>query len=167
MDTCMSIPFSIRRATSADSEAIMRVHLASIHTLCAADYTPAQIVAWTARFKVEGYARAMDKGMEVMFVADMNGETVGFSSLGGHEVRAVYVDPQLTRRGIASALLTEVEGEARDRGIATIRLDSSLTAYLFYRAKGYAESGRGTHDLGNGVSIPCVHMHKELTLTHA
>ena len=46
---------------------------------------------------------------------------------------------------------------------AGVRLDSSLAAVDFYRANGFAETGRGEHRLRAGGVMACVFMEKNLS----
>jgi hypothetical protein len=62
-------------------------------------------------------------------------------------------------------LLREVERSAIAAGIATLRLDSSLTAEGFYRRCGYVAESRAMHDCGNGTRLECVRMTKRLQTT--
>jgi putative acetyltransferase len=151
----------LRRARPEDALKIRNVHVASIRALCAGEYTPEQIAAWTAGARPERYRRAMAEG-EIIFVAERGPRIVGFSALEGDQVQAVYVHPQFARRGVGTLLLRAVEAEARDRGIVELRLSASLTAVPFYRSLGYRELGNTMHPLSTGILIPCVRMVKRL-----
>jgi ribosomal protein S18 acetylase RimI-like enzyme len=83
----------------------------------------------------------------VLLLARVDGEPAG---LGGvrhldtdvAEIKSMYVAPAHRGRGLARALLTELEGIARSHGCRAIRLDTSdyLTeAIALYRAAGYRE----------------------------
>jgi putative acetyltransferase len=154
-------PICIRRARDEDAIKLRNVHVASIRTLCADEYTPEQIAAWIENIRPAGYRRAMADG-ELMFVAERRPRIMGFSSLLEDEVRAVYVHPCFARQGVGSMLLRAVEEEAQARGIAALRLDASLTAVPFYRSHGYQERGAARHWLPTGDPLPCVRMAKRL-----
>ena len=83
----------------------------------------------------------------VLLLARVDGEPAG---LGGvrhletevAEVKTMYVDPAHRGRGLARAILTELEAIARAHGCRATRLDTSdyLTgAVALYRAAGYRE----------------------------
>src|SRR5262245_5338587 len=103
--------FTIRPATSADAEAICRMHVESIRINCAADYTPEQIEAWAGPKRAEHYVDAMSHG-EIMFVAESQEKIVGFAALNGDEIKAVYVSPASIRQGIGRSLLQMIETHA-------------------------------------------------------
>ena len=154
-------PAIIRRATPADADGITPVHVASIRTLCATDYTPEQIDAWAGWKSPDKYRAAMEAG-EVFFVAELNGRVVGFSVLFGEEVKALYLHPDYVGRGIGRRLLEAVEAEAQSKGIAELRLTSTLTSVRFYEACGYMKGDLHQHPVTGGVTLPCVHFAKRL-----
>ena len=67
------------------------------------------------------------------------------------EVRAVYVHPDHARHGVGSALLAELEGYARGRGLDRLSLQSSLNAVGFYERAGYERVGEGESPGGLAV----------------
>ena len=153
--------YTLRRANAADAPSICRMHVASIRAHCAARYTAAQIDAWAGPKRPEWYTSAMAAG-EVMFVAESAGQIIGFAALDGAEVKAVYVAVGWTGRGVGSALLTAVEGEASARNVRELHLASSLNAVDFYLARGYRRVRDAIHRMGE-IEIACVTMHKPLS----
>jgi putative acetyltransferase len=77
-------------------------------------------------------------------------------------VRAVYVDPDHTGEGAGSALLERLEAAARDRGLASLGLQSSVNARSFYEAHGYDPVAEVTFEFGEEVEGPAVEMRKAL-----
>jgi hypothetical protein len=59
-------------------------------------------------------------------------------------------------------VLRELERIAKDQGCRELRMDSSLTAALFYTHHGYQETSRGEHTLSGGHKMACVTMRKVL-----
>lgn len=78
------------------------------------------------------------------------------------ELRACYVAPAASRKGVGSALVKEIEDVAREQSVPRLEVDSSMTAKCFYRTVGYEVVERGEHFLGNGRRMACVRMRKEL-----
>lgn len=151
----------IRRATPADAEQITRVHVASIRTLCAKDYTLEQIDAWAGWKSPDQYRDAMAAG-EVFFVAEVAGRVVGFAVLHGDEVKAVYLHPDHVGHGIGRRLLDAVEAEARAAGVAELHLTSTLTSVGFYASRGYTRGEDHQHPVTGGVMLTCVKFTKRL-----
>ena len=151
---------TIRTARPEDAEAICRLHVASIRVLCARDYTPEQIEAWAGPKQAADYVRGMEAG-ESMYVAEADGELLGFGCRLGQELRALYVSPTATGRGVGTAVLKRIEDDAFAAEIRAIELHSTLTAASFYHARGYAR-GEPVARLMRGVAVPCIPMIKQL-----
>ena len=100
---------------------------------------------------------------EYRLVAELDGEIVGIGCLipKNNELRACYVAPWATRKGVGSAILREIERVARDQGVATLHADFSPTAEPFYRVNGYEVCASGDHVLNNGVRMTCVRIRKK------
>jgi GNAT superfamily N-acetyltransferase len=157
----MNAVATIRRGTPADAEQITPVHVASIRTLCAGDYTQRQIDAWAGWKTPAKYRAAMEAG-EVFFVAEAGGRIVGFSVLDRDEVKAVYLHPDQVGQGLGRRLLRAVEEEARAQGVKELHLTSTLTSVRFYEACGYARGEPHQHPVLGGVLLPCVMFTKRL-----
>lgn len=154
--------FSVRRARHEDSEAIGRMHVASIRELCSEHYRPEEIDAWAAPREINFYVKAIE-GKE-FYVAEDDGEIVGFGTLNPAvgEVEAVYVHPAAVGRGVGSKLLSTLEARARESGLKSLHLCASLNAVGFYERAGFVRLRDTSHRLTNGVEIACVLMSKEL-----
>jgi GNAT superfamily N-acetyltransferase len=87
---------------------------------------------------------------------------IGAAVFENLELRACYVAPAASRKGVGSALVKEIERAAREQRVPRLDLDSSVTAECFYRTVGYEVVERGEHFLGNGRRMACVRMRKEL-----
>lgn len=161
----MASGYSIRAARTEDAPAIRDAHVAAIRGLAGTAYSTEQITAWSVGKAAENYVRAMEREGETIIVAEATGAgapVVGFASLAGDEVRAVYVHPGHAGRGLGSRLLSAAEEIARGRGTAALRLTSSLNAVAFYRARGYEEVCQTTFELAGGEKLPCLCMSKVL-----
>src|SRR4051812_18999769 len=102
--------YSVRRATAADADVILRVHHDSVRILCSADYSPEQIAAWIAQADNPHWLQTRIAMPHYdVFVAELYGAVVGFAERYEAEVCAVYVHPFHTRRGLAMKMLTELE----------------------------------------------------------
>lgn len=168
---------NIREAVPSDSEAVYRVHVASIAELGVEGYTQEQVDAWAQGCESADYSAAIDSETLDFVVAEDDGEVVGFGSLRyespeGYEttvdaeVTAVYVHPAVARNGVGSKLYTELEHRARERGVRTLGLSVSLNAVAFYESHGYERVREYTHEFSSrdatGVEGTVVEMKKEL-----
>lgn len=179
----------IREATADDVEAIRAVHGASIRGLGPEGYDAEQVAAWAAGVEGADYGDVTDPDCHFV-VAEAEGDVVGFGSLryGGEgdagdeteaegnegadptdteaEITGVYVHPDAARGGVGSALLAELEGDARDRGVDALTLQASLPAVEFYDHHGYHRVAERDHEFsageGTGVEGVVVEMRRRL-----
>lgn len=156
------MPVAIRPARFDDAAGICAVHRASIAGICSACYTPREIDIWTGLLTPDKYAEPLRS--QVMFVAEREGEVVGFSQLDTEQalVLAVYVLPGMLGTGVGRALLQRLEDAARQRGIPRLALDATLNAEPFYARAGYGRIRMNQHRLAPDVALACVRMEKSL-----
>jgi len=77
-------------------------------------------------------------------------------------IRAFFVCPSWTRKGLARRLLHKCEREAMLAGFARAELMATLPGVPFYSAHGYRELGRTAVPLREQLSIEFVSMSKAL-----
>lgn len=156
--------FTVRRASEEDAKGIWRVHTRAIRGIANSHYTPEEVEAWAGPRKPEHYAEAIrDKEF---YVAEEEGAVIGFGTFNpeGNEIEAVYVSPEVVRRGVGSSILRLLEERARELGLKSLKIDASLNAVPFYKSAGYEPQKEMNHRLASGVEIGCVLMTKELSL---
>lgn len=76
-------------------------------------------------------------------------------------VRAMYTNPDFTRRGVGRLILSLCEGAARADGFASAELAATLAGEPLYRACGYVEIERIERHV-DGVIVPLIRMGKRL-----
>ena len=141
---------TVRQATSEDADAIGRVQ---VETWRAA-YTGLLPTEAIARFDVEEQQRLWRGRVgtgSAIFVAELDGEVVGFASVGASfseeeagELYAIYLHPSWWGRGIGRALLERAEQSLRSSSFAHAILwvmEGNERAERFYRAAGWEEDG--------------------------
>lgn len=89
---------------------------------------------------------------------------VGFGVLNGENrvIEAVYVSPDVMRRGVGLTILGLLEKQARALGLEVLFLNSSLNAVQFFQRAGYVAQQESKYRLHSGVEIACVPMVKKL-----
>lgn len=166
--TAKAIPMTllIREMRREDAWAFLEVHHAAVRGLASKDYSPEVVEAWapmpiSARH-VSGVQSNPDG--EYRLVAEIDGRLVGIGCVvvQKNELRACYVAPSASRKGVGSALLREIELAAREQGSPYLEADSSLTAEPFYSSNGYQVRERGEHVLHNGQRMACIKMRKTI-----
>ena len=152
----MTIDISLRPATTLDAEAIHELHLNSVRALCASSYEPGIIVGWLKDRTPAGYLRGIAEG--AIFIAEVQSRIVGFSEAAPGEVVAVFVDPQWSRKGVGTALLSRALSAAAGTP-RPVRLESTLNAVSFYERRGFRQISRSSVRR-NDVEVPVVIMER-------
>jgi GNAT superfamily N-acetyltransferase len=75
-------------------------------------------------------------------------------------VRAMFVRPDWTRRGLGRRILEACEAGARREGFAQLSLMATLPGYPLYLAYGFQPLERLEIELPDGVRLECVTMEK-------
>jgi GNAT superfamily N-acetyltransferase len=134
----------IRAAAAADIPQICATVRASITELCYADHNgdPDILARWLANKTPANVALWLSNTHNINLVADENGAILaaGCVTVSG-EVLLNYVSPAARFRGVSSALLAGLEAAARTEGNARCTLESTVTAYRFYKKRGYLDAG--------------------------
>lgn len=76
------------------------------------------------------------------------------------KIRAFFVHPDFTRRGIGTLLLKASEQAARDAGFSRFEMGATLTGIPLYLARGYREVERIEVPLKNGHTLGVMKMIK-------
>jgi putative acetyltransferase len=156
----------VRKIGDRDARSFLQVHHAAVRGIAARDYPQAIIEDWAPLPITERSIAAFlaNPDNEVRLVAEIDGEVVGIGAcvLEKNELRACYVAPNASRKGVGSAIVRAIEKIALNNGLASLQMDSSLTAAPFYCALGYAVTERGEHVRHSGQRMACVKMEKSL-----
>jgi GNAT superfamily N-acetyltransferase len=78
------------------------------------------------------------------------------------KIRAIFVHPDWSRRGLGTLMLRHCEDAAQRAGFRELEMGSTLTGVPLYSLKGYVPRGRVAVPLPNGEVLPIVHMTKTL-----
>ena len=70
-------------------------------------------------------------------VALIDNKVVGTGSLEGTEIKYIFVDPDHQRKDIGRTIIEELERYAKSQGLKEIILNSSITAFEFYKTLNY------------------------------
>ena len=172
----------IRNARLDDRPAIAVLIADSARGLSRDDYTDRQIESAleTGVFGVDTVL--IEDG--TYFVAETNGRLVGCGGwsrrrtlFGGDRfvdrhsdeldprseaarIRAFFVHPEWSRRGIGKAILERCESDARASGFHSLEMMSTLPGRRLYEALGYVVGERLSFEMDDGVSIELVRMRK-------
>jgi len=174
----------LRPATTEDIPALEELIRASVSALSADHYTPEQIKSALSHvFGVD--TQLITDG--TYFVAEIDGEIAGSGGwskrstlFGGDQskpagpdslldpnteaarIRAFYVNPSWSRRGVGSKILTACEDAARAAGFSRIELAATLPGEPLYAARGYEKVEAMKLETADGESLPAFRMTKSL-----
>jgi GNAT superfamily N-acetyltransferase len=178
--------FVIRLATAADIPALRELIDKSVRVLQQEDYSPEQLdAALGTAYGVDTQLIA-DETYYVVVAVGTAGENVLAASGGwsmrktlygsdhgpyrdnrmldpardAAKIRAFFVHPEWTRRGIASLILKTCEDAAYARGFRRFEMGATLTGVPMYAARGYAKGEQMEVPLPNGMSLTVVRMWK-------
>lgn len=177
---------ALRIAMPADADALDGLMKASTRALFPAFYDERQIAS-----SVEYVARIDPTLLEdgTYFVIEVDGERVacggwsrrdklysGSSDQEGRDrlldpgteaahVRAMFVRPDWTRRGLGTRILEASEAAARAEGFRRMTLGATLPGVPLYERFGFHATVRGTITLPDGVDIEYVEMEKAIDET--
>jgi putative acetyltransferase len=158
----MRVMLTLRPYTDGDLPAMMALFRATIHSVCAKDYTPEQLAAW-APPQADAVRWRAKMDVEECVVAELDGAVVGFCSWTDEGcIDFLYVHHKWQGVGIAKALLKRAEDSLRQTGVRRMHTQASLTAQPFFTAQGYTVV---RHQVVNvrGVDLPNAVMEKFLS----
>lgn len=151
----------LRAYDESDAEATLRVFLRAVRVTASKDYSPEQVAAWASDdIPLDVWAvKRLQTGTVVAVEGD---KVLGFSDVDERGyVDMMFVDPAVTRRGVASALLDHVTRVARERGAVELTTYASLTARPFFAKHGFVVVEE-RHPVLRGVSLTNFSMRKPL-----
>lgn len=161
----------VRDAIRSEWLDVLAIHRRAVHELAAQNYPASVLAAWAPAISwqdnqryLEDFDKKQSNG-QVVLVAFVNDTLAGFGEIvpQKNELLAVYVNPDFARRGVGSAILSELEHRAQALGLAFLQMDASLTAVPFYLNHGYVSLGEDVHPLKADQKMDCVRMKKEMT----
>jgi GNAT superfamily N-acetyltransferase len=143
---------TIRSATAADLEGIVRVYMGDADVGHGDAWTPERVPAYERAF-----ARIMESPDNQLFVTVLDGAVIGTFQVtiipglvGGGRLRAkfesVHVLPDHRGRGFGAQMIAHAIAVARARGAGIAELSSNkkrLAAHRFYERLGFARSHEG------------------------
>jgi N-acetylglutamate synthase-like GNAT family acetyltransferase len=177
------VDYTIRKARLDDREAIAKLIAESARGLSRAHYSAPQIEA--AILSVFGVdSTLIEDG--TYFVAERESELIGCGGwskrktlFGGDQyesrdsstldpeaeparIRAFFIHPRWSRKGIARAILLRCESEARADGFRALELMSTLPGVKLYESCGYKSIQKSEIEMNGELTLGLVQMRKML-----
>ncbi len=153
----------IRRARIDDAKAISKICCDTIRYVNSKDYSASQIKAWLTSDRVSNVRNKIKHKKKDVFVIVDKDIILGMGSLSleEDELSSLYIKHNVSRKGIGTKLLKYLEKYAKRKGVSTLKLNSSVTAYSFYKHRGY-KGIRKRYRIIKNVRIPYIFMSKRL-----
>lgn len=121
-----------------DLDATIETFRRAVHELAAADYSTEELEVWAPQDADRGaWERRMESSRGWIF--EINGRLGGFitTDAPGH-IDLLYVHPDYTRMGVATALLELLVADAGARGITALKTEASRSARPFFEHAGFS-----------------------------
>jgi putative acetyltransferase len=136
----------------------------TVHTVNSRDYAKEQLNAWaTGNVDIDAWNSSLMAHNTL--IAEIDGLIVGFADMDdtGYLDR-LYVHKDYQRRGIALALLKQLELSAQKAGISSFTTHASITAIPFFEKQGYKVVAEN-RVVRNGVTLLNYKMVKNATVS--
>ena len=172
----------LRSATADDVPALSALIERSVRLLSVSVYSPAQIDAALthvlgvdSQLLADGTYYVIDGGNRIVAAGGWSARQTLF---GGDQlkadddvaidvtmparIRAFFVDPDWTRRGLARQLYDACDAAARARGFQRFELMATLPGVPLYRALGFMDLEHVDVPMPDGLVLPCLRMGRAL-----
>ena len=130
--------FAIRAFRAGDAADLAALTGRSILAIGSRAYSPEQVAGWAARHPgPERFVASAAKGDLILVAVDEFDHPCAYALMepDGH-LDMLYCDPGTAGRGVAGALLAELEGQARAAGVTRLFTEASeLARPVFARAR--------------------------------
>ncbi|MEG1520353.1 MAG: GNAT family N-acetyltransferase [Clostridia bacterium] len=127
----------IERYKTEDLNEIAKLFFETVHSVCARDYSQAQLDAW-ANGEID--RDAWDKSLLTNFAvtARIDGKLVGFGDVSAQGyLDRLYVDKDFQNQGIGTKICEELENFCKQNKIQSIETHSSITARSFFNKRDF------------------------------
>ena len=129
--------YKIRRAVQDDIDQIRQLFYDTINNINVRDYNNEQIRLWSSgHLKIDRWNKSISE--QYFIVCEIDKIVTGFASITDKGyLDFMYVHKDHQGKGIATAMLAELESFADSKGIKEIWAQVSITARPFFRSKGF------------------------------
>ncbi len=155
----------IRPVRTEDWPGILEAHREAVMRKTSGHYTQEQKEAWieSMRSGMEERKQSVEKGENVVLVAEYNGRIAGFAaaSPSRRQLFQLYVAPG-EWVGVGKRLLSAIEEKMAFSGVVILDGRCTLNAVEFYRRRGYNIGEPNVRELACGVGLPGFIIRKQL-----
>ncbi len=166
----------IRWATPDDADALGKVHIDSWRSAYRGLFLDSVLDKLDYAARAQGFRKALTEHSEETYLAEENGEVLGFLTVGDSrdedvdrqeagEIWGIYLAPVHWRKGIGHSLCQYAEDLLRSRGrtVATLWVfKDNQQARRFYEAMGFQPDGASKTLHPAGAPLEAIRYRKEL-----
>lgn len=152
--------------TQQDLPELRALHALSFHRLAAGQHSAEQMYAHARFIHDDAYGEDVAR-CNLQCARDDAGRlvaTAGWISMSNApdtaRIRKVFVHPDLAGTGLGRRMVGLAEDLAQVAGCADYFVRANINAKGFYKRLGYSEVKPGVMDIGGGVNLPVMFMHK-------
>jgi putative acetyltransferase len=117
---------------------IVHLFTNTIHKTCDKDYTKEQLNAWASLdIDYEKWDKKFEKSKPILVLNE--NQIIGFSELYDDYIDCFYIHHKYQNKGVGAFLLKYIINVARKKSLKKIKLDSSITAKLFFESFNFKE----------------------------
>jgi GNAT superfamily N-acetyltransferase len=149
----------IRKASADDAAISWEIRRAAILDQCTGHYQAELLAIWTDGEMDDGFVQFVSEQLHVATIDSVVVATGMIDSQSGR-VDAIFVRPDMMRRGIGKQMMTFLEQIGRAAGLTQLTLNSTLNAAAFYRKCGFVGDIIGTYQSPRGIILDCLPMTK-------
>ena len=138
MEKKQSYVSKLRPRIGQDIGEMRELFIATVLQVNVRDYTQEEAADWASCGDSPEHWAGLLARNSFIGAFDSQDVLVGFASMnaGGH-LHSLFVHKDWQGKGVATALLSEVEGMAREYGVRTVHTEASITARPFFEKRGY------------------------------
>ncbi len=154
--------FTIKKFELDDLDQVLTLFHDTVHAINIKDYSQEQINAWAPE-KIDRDRWAHNLSNNITCVAKINDQVVGFGDATKEGfIEHMYTHKDFQGKGIASAILQQLEQELRALHIIDVQTEASITAKPFFEWQGYSIVSRQEKKHRSGIIFINYVMQKKL-----
>jgi N-acetylglutamate synthase-like GNAT family acetyltransferase len=156
-----SVLITIRKASREDAVQAFDIRRAAILDQCKSHYPGDALKSWTDGEASERFQCLVE---ERLYLAVHEGCVIGTGMIDTQTgaIDAVFVHPDKLRMGAGRMIMNYLEAIAREHGLQSIKIESTLNAAPFYRACGFEGAELSQYVTTKGLRLDCIPMTKAL-----
>ncbi len=137
-------PLKIRKFQEEDAEEASNLIKKTLREMNSKDYPP-EVIDYLSNLYCPTTLKNISRERN-FFLAEKDKKIIGTITLEHDYIGVLFIHPDYMNLGIGTLLMHHVEQIARENNIKKIRLNSSITAKLFYHKLGYELIKKNVHE---------------------